>query len=331
METPGPFATPWRLVASVGVVIATVGRRETVEETLQSLSRRRTQPLEVVVVGAQSSDLPCSATPPPFGLKCVISPAKGLPIQRNYGVEHLSPVVEYVVFLDDDMEVNDDFFAEVAQVFDSHPQAAGYSGCVLANGINRGGARALLDGHVLAEGMPGFEVHGNGWHGLYGCNMNVRRRWLAVEKFDEVLPLYALGEDCEYGFRLARHGKVGGSARCRVAHLATRTGRISEVGVGYAQIINYLYFVGKDVGFPRWATWWERLVGLPASNLRHYLFPGGDRRGGAAIDRKGRLRGNLLAWRDVLRGQIDPRNLLRITGTPTPEPSPGQVKESPAV
>src|SRR5205814_583712 len=118
----------------------------------------------------------------------------------------------------------------------------------------------------------------------------------------------ALGEDCEMGFRLSRHGAVGGSARCPVVHLAARSGRISEVGVGYAQIINFLYFAGKGIGYPRMATCWQHLVRLPLVNLFFRLFPSRDPQ--RSVDRKGRFRGNLLALADVVRGRIDPENLI---------------------
>src|ERR1700691_3399828 len=79
------------------------------------------------------------------------------------------------------------------------------------------------------------------------CSMNIRRRVLDLEQFDEQLLLGM--EDVEMGFRVNRHGLVGGSARCAAAHLAVRSGRISEAGIGYAQVINPLYFTGKGISY----------------------------------------------------------------------------------
>lgn len=298
-------------IRSLGIVIATVGRREIVEQTIASLALRKTVPSEVIVVGATQNDLPALGNSVPFQVRTLLAPVKGSAIQRNLGIRHLSSSIEFVTFLDDDMEVHNDYCAEVENVFRSAQSVAGFSGCIMANGnIDRAAARQLLNGHQIPVDMPVFGFYRNHWPGFYGCAMNVRRRWLDVEQFDERLPLYAIGEDCEMGFRLSRHGSVGGSARCPVVHLATRTGRISEVGVGYAQIVNYLYFAKKGVGFPRAATYYDKLIRLPLVNLFFSLFPRLEKR--RAIDRKGRFRGNLLALRDVVRGRIDPMNLLRI-------------------
>ena len=300
-----------QVVSTLGVIIATVGRKEMVEQTIVSLSSRRTIPGCVIVVGAGEKDLPGFGLELPFSVHLLLAPAKGLPIQRNHGIRQLSASIEFVAFLDDDMELHDDYCAEVENVFRSAPEVAGFSGCIMANGgVNRMDARALLDGYQIHKEMPVFGFYPKRWPGFYGCTMNIRRRWLESEQFDERLPLYALGEDCELGFRLSRHGSVGGSARCPVVHLAARSGRISEVGVGYAQIINYLYFARKGIGYPRIATCWQTLIRLPLVNLFFRLFPAWDRK--KSVDRKGRFHGNLLALADVARGRIDPKNLINI-------------------
>ena len=47
-----------RIIHSLGVVIATVGRKEVVEQTIASLARRKNVPSLVIVVGASQNDLP---------------------------------------------------------------------------------------------------------------------------------------------------------------------------------------------------------------------------------------------------------------------------------
>jgi len=300
-----------KVISTLGVIIATVGRKEIVEQTILSLSSRRTIPGCVIVVGAGEKDLPDFGRELPFPVHLPLAPAKGLTIQRNCGIRQLPAWIELVTFLDDDMELHDDYCAEVENVFRSAPEVAGFSGYIMTNGgIDRAEARTLLDNHQIHNEMPVFGFYPKRWPGFYGCAMNIRRRWLHVEQFDERLPLYALGEDCEMGFRLSRHGAVGGSARCPVVHLAAKSGRISEVGVGYAQIINYLYFAGKGIGYPQMATYWQHLVRLPLVNLFFRLFPALDQK--KSIDRKGRFRGNLLALADAGRGRIDPKNLINI-------------------
>lgn len=299
-----------RVVPTLGVVIATIGRREIVAETIHSLASRKSVPAIVVVVGRNENDLPKLPVELPFQIQLSATIERGLSIARNYGIRLLPASVEFVVFLDDDMELHDDYCAEVENVFRSAPEVAGFSGYMMANGdIERVPARQRLDGYQIPSDMPVFGLNPKRWPGLYGCAMNIRRRVLGVEQFDEQLLLGM--EDIEMGFRVNRHGLVGGSARCAVAHLAVRSGRISEVGIGYAQIINPLYFAAKGIGYPRWSTWWQTLVKMPLTNLFFWWFPALDKSRSLA-DRRGRFRGNILGLRDVCRGEIKPLNLLRV-------------------
>lgn len=317
---PGQLAKQ-RVVSSLAVIIATVGRTGIVEQTIASLALRKNIPSIVIVVGASQSDLPVLPEELPFPVQLTLAPAKGLPLQRNHGIRQLPPDIEFVSFLDDDMEVHDDYCSEVENVFRSAPEVAGFSGSIMANGnIDRAAARQLLDAYQIPGGMAMFGFFAKNWPGFYGCAMNIRRRWLNIEQFDERLPLYAIGEDCELGFRLSRHGSVGGSGRCPVVHLAARSGRISEVGLGYAQIINFLYFANKGVGFPKISTYFGKLVRLPLVNLFFLLFPFLEKK--HDIDRKGRFHGNLLALLDVIKGQIEPMNLIRI------KQNSGKVKDA---
>jgi hypothetical protein len=300
------------VIHALAVVIATTGRKEITEQTIASLALRKSLPSLVIVAGANQGDLPVFSGKLPFQIQLLISPRKGSAVQRNFGLRELPAFIEYVTFLDDDMEVHDDYCRQVENVFRHFPEVAGFSGHVVANGdINRVVAREMLDQRPVPPGKPIFGFYPGRWPGFYGCAMNIRRRWLEVEQFDERLPLYALGEDAEMGFRLSRHGSVGGSESCLVVHLATKSGRISEVGIGYAQIINPLYFVGKRIGFPRGSTYWQKLVKAPMVNLVFWWFPRLDAKG-SFVDRAGRFRGNLLALWDVARGKIDPMNLIKV-------------------
>jgi len=294
-----------------GVVIATTGRPHIVAETIRSIAQLKSIPASVIVVGAVTGDLPEIKETFPFQLQMLIASAKGLPIQRNQGISKLNESIRYVSFLDDDMEVHQDYFSEVENVFESDHEIAGFSGAVLANGnIDRISARELMNQHTIHANMPCFGFYPKKWPGFYGCNMNIRKELLKYEQFDERLPLYALGEDCEMGFRISQYGKVGGSARCPVVHLATSSGRISEVGVGYAQVINYIYFAHKGIGFPKISTYFNKVIKTPVVNLAFFLMPGLDPR--KKIDRKGRFLGNLSALKDLAQGKVNPMNLVKV-------------------
>lgn len=297
-----------KVIEGVGVVIASTNRPEMLKQTILSLASRGTLPEATVISLAKEGDCPQDIDTLGLPAKVVYSETASSGSQRNTGLVALPPTIRFVIFLDDDMEIHDMCMEEVRGIFERNPNLAAFSGCLLANGdITRSDARQRLDKHIIPEGMPDYGLLPREWSGLYGCCMCMRKNLVEKEPFDENLPLYAIGEDTEIGFRLRKFGNVGGSARCPVVHLACGSGRISEVGVGYAQIINFLYFVKKRIGLPRWKTLWERLVGIPLTNLAYTLFPTFDRRSG--IDRAGRLKGNFLALRDLAMLKIDPRRL----------------------
>lgn len=301
-----------KIISGVGVVIATTGRRSVVAATIESILSRESLPESIVIAGAQQSDMPTlDSLKSKVNIISSLSPKKGLTIQRNYGVTQLPENVDYISFLDDDVELHDRYFLEVKNVLEHSPNLVAFSGMVIANGdIESEQARKLLGKHVIPEGMPLYGCFRNKWPGLYGCSMNIRKEAITKEKFDENLPLYSLGEDIEIGFRLRKYGDIGGSARCPLVHLATKTGRIAEVGVGYAQIINYLYFTNKGIGYPRLSCYFERIIRVPFANLLFSLFPQFDKH--SLVDRKGRLCGNLLAFKDLLKGNAHPSRLTDV-------------------
>ena len=298
-----------KTISGLGVVIASVNRPEILKDTLSSLALRQTVPEMVVVSITKKADWSNDPLSFEVPFKVVFSDVSSSAVQRNRGVSSLPSHIDIVVFLDDDMEIHDLCMEEVRAIFDCNLELAAFSGSILANGnISRQDARAILNGHTIPVGMPDYGMLPNDWPGLYGCCMCIRRALIDKESFDENLPLYAIGEDTEVGFRLSKFGKVGGSARCQVVHLAVSSGRISEIGVGYAQVINYIYFAFKKIGFPLFKTLWERIILVPGKNFTCWALPFLDKTNN--VDRAGRFFGNILAIRDFLLFRVEPSRLV---------------------
>lgn len=292
---------------TLDVIIASTGRASTLEATLLGLVTRPTRPHRVIVVGVSDADFPQNQL---LAKKCEFhkSPQKGLTSQRNFGLKQLSESTEYVVFLDDDMEVHNSFFDSVVSTFEHNPDVAAFSGNVIINHpMDREQARTRLNSYVIPDGMPYFGELAKSWPGLYGCSMCVRRHVATKEPFDEGLPLYALGEDMEIGFRYRRHGLVGGSARCVVAHLPAASGRVSEFRVGYSQVANYVHFWSKRIGYS-FGAMLLHITKAGLANTAYSIFPSFDTK--ANIDRRGRLRGNLRALIDLVTLRLSPRRIL---------------------
>ncbi len=296
------------LEAPVSVVIASKGRPEILGETLASVRRQTRQPRSIIVVVPAPGDLPGNVAE--FGVETIVGPA-GLARQRNAGIRAVPETTPYVAFFDDDFEPRDDYLERAIAFLARNPTVVGMSGLEL--GGTRPHSRELAC-RMIAEHAPDESgaFYDRGRHFiLYGCNMVLRRAALALEEFDENLPLYAYGEDYEITMRLLRHGRIGRYHRCIGVHLLTTGGRINEVQRGYSQVANNWYFLRKGtVHLPApWAAirFWSICVGKTIWVATLHVA-----RQDRSADWTGRLRGYLLAVRDILTGRSDPRRILEL-------------------
>ena len=236
--------------------------------------------------------------------KCeIILGVRGSSHQRN-AILTCAEEIDVVVFFDDDFVPCRDYLDRVERIMVACPDVAMTTGWVLQDGILGPGltfeaADAVVNaaGSVVADAL--IEVS-NG----YGCNMSVRVQ-LARQNgvvFDERLPLYAWLEDVDFSHQLARFGHIVRSEATRGVHLGIKVGRSSGIKLGYSQIANPLYLIGKGT------LTWRRGMLLMARNLIANSVR--SVKGEAWVDRRGRLIGNLRAIADLVRGRLDPVGIL---------------------
>jgi GT2 family glycosyltransferase len=143
-------------------------------------------------------------------------------------------------------------------------------------------------------------------YGTYGCNMAFRLKPVLDHGilFDENLPLYGWQEDIDFSLRVRPYGLIVNAAALRGVHLGIKAGRTSGVRFGYSQIANPIYLIRKGSMSWRHANklMWRNI----AANMARSFFPE------PWVDRKGRLKGNLLALMDMLKGRISPGRILQL-------------------
>ena len=88
----------------------------------------------------------------------------------------------------------------------------------------------------------------------------------------------------------------------RGVHLGNKRGRTSGLRFGYSQVANPLYLRNKGTVGLKWAL---RLMG---GNVAANIL--GSVRSQGLVDRRGRLKGNVIAVLDMLRGRLDPMRVL---------------------
>jgi GT2 family glycosyltransferase len=283
---------------NIALVIATTGRPAIVDACLKrfaALSRRAERTL---VVCADAADAPAGAG----GAEIVVAPGKGSSLQRNHGLDLLDETTDVVAFVDDDFVPAPGFFEGIERLFRDHPDIVAASGHLIADGIHGPGIRFETADGLVAAHVPPERPRLRESTGTYGCNMVYRRRAAAHVRFDERLPLYGWLEDTDFSAQFARVGRVVRTDHFAGVHLGVKSGRSSGVRVGYSQIANPLYLVRKGTVAPGFA------LQLAARNFASNLVKAA--RPEPLIDRAGRLRGNLMALVDALRGRADPGRIL---------------------
>ncbi len=288
----------------LAIGIATRGRAAILGEVLAELARQTRKPDRVLVCHVTEEDV--AGLPARFPqVEFQASPA-GLPRQRNAILDACGDC-DAVLFLDDDFLPAPAYLAVTEAVLAAHPDCVVTTGTVIADGAKGPGLSVAEGRATLAADTPPADAlavapHFNG----YGCNMAFRLAPLRAHgiRVDEALPLYGWYEDIDVTRALGRHGSILRLAGARGVHLGSKSGRVSGLRLGYSQVANPVYLARKGT-FP-WSHAIPSAARHTAMNALRSLAPE------PHVDRFGRLRGNLLALADLLRGRAHPARILEL-------------------
>jgi GT2 family glycosyltransferase len=284
-----------------GVIIATIGRPELVAPMLAALEHQTRPPDRIVISATKPADVDLGATD---GRAEVLYGEKGLTRQRNRGLDLIEADCDVVVFFDDDFVPARDWIEQLDTAWAEHPQKMCLGGIVLADGINGPGISLDEAQDIVKrdETTPRTSTVRQGF-APYGCNMAFRTCAIAGQRFDERLPLYGWQEDLDFGARIEPTGclKV---ERMRGVHMGIKSGRVPGVRLGASQVINNAYLYRKGtMSFDRALKFGLRNV---LANLAGSFRPQ------TVVDRRGRLKGNLIGLYQVLLGRPDPEYVERL-------------------
>lgn len=300
------------------VILATRGRADHVAALCRRLLQQALLPARIVVAGTQESDVgpvrPLVA-PSPVPIDVLLCSAPGLCAQRNTAREHLLALRRSegstgryaMVYLDDDFVPDAGWLAACRAALVAHPAAVGLTGRMLADGAHLSAGLSVADAEDFLTGRRPPLPHWNGGttdrrvHCAYGCNMVFVDRICEAYRFDENLPLYGWQEDLDMSTQARRHGEILFEPRCVGVHLGVKSGRTSGLRFGYSQIANPLYLIAKGTMERKRAL--RFVVRHMLSNTFRSLRPH------PHVDYRGRMAGNLLAMRDLLRGRCHPRRI----------------------
>jgi GT2 family glycosyltransferase len=287
---------------NIVIGIATVGRPATLCETLSVIARQTRRADRVIVCGAKQADVVGAADIE--GTEIILS-KPGLPAQRNALIA-AAPQADVMLFFDDDFLPAADYVAMIERHMAAEPGTVIATGMVLADGIYGPGLDVAEAQALLRAERPSSPDINPVFSG-YGCNMAVRLMTMRQHGilFDERLPLYGWLEDADLSRRLAPYGAIVKINAAFGVHLGIKQGKNSGLRLGYSQVANPLYIAGKGAGFPLKRAL-NHIARNFAMNIVHSPRPE------PYVDRRGRLRGNLMAFGDLVRKRMAPERVLEL-------------------
>jgi hypothetical protein len=287
---------------TVAVVVASLGRPDLIDYIIARMQRQKIEPELLLFSSVSAEDLPENFVETEK-VKAVFG-QKGLTRQRNTALDYLGDRYDIIMFYDDDFVPSLFSVQNVAKFFSSHPEVAGATGYVLADGINTSGigmeeAERIVADHDGRNDFPNV-ILGVG-SGLYGCNMAFRSSAIGSTRFDERLRLYGWQEDVDFAAALMPRGKIAWTPAFAGVHLGVKHGRTPGLRLGYSQVVNPLYLAAKGTMSIRFAL---NLVtrNMLANHLKVF-------RPEPWVDRKGRVKGNWKGLFDAFRGRLTPERI----------------------
>lgn len=285
----------------IAIVIASTGRPTELARWTDHIKKQTRAPKRVIFSIASENDIPAGFSDPAID---IFYGPKGSSAQRNHSLDLLPPEIDIVAFYDDDFVPSRYSVEGIAKLFSTQDDVVAATGLVLQDGILTPGiefeeASSIVDAFDAA---PPAEIEIETAGGTYGCNMVFRRSAIGDRRFDERLPLYGWLEDLDFSSGFAREGRVVKTNAFAGVHQGTKRGRTSGLRLGYSQVANPLYLLRKGSISSRAAyTLMARTV---LKNHARALFPE------PWVDRPGRMKGNWLAFRDLLTSKLAPERIL---------------------
>ncbi|HYF08477.1 MAG TPA: glycosyltransferase [Acetobacteraceae bacterium] len=286
----------------IAVGIATRGRAAVLGETLAEVLRQTRAADRVIVCHVTEEDVAGLRTR--FDSVEFITAPPGLPRQRN-AIMDAAVDCDLLLYLDDDFLPAPEYLAVLHAVAKARPDLVVATGVVIADGAKGPGITVAEGRALIRQDMPVAEPHASEpAFNAYGCNMAIRLAPACAQgiRFDEALPLYAWYEDIDFSRRLGAHGAILRLPGARGVHLGVKAGRVKGLRLGYSQVANPVYLARKG-SYPWSHALWSAGRHLVINLLRSPVPE-------PHVDRFGRLRGNLIALVDLLRGRAAPARIL---------------------
>ncbi len=289
------------------VIVCTRGRPDIVRSLVNQLGEQTRPPEHIFIIASKADDVALLDQSQQNLTVRIGRP--GSTFQRNDGLALAGSKYSTIVFFDDDFVPSRFWLERMSDILESQPDIAGLTGTVVADGTRTAGiklddAKSMV---ALRDTDPDHveilrERFGHGSN--VGCNMAYRYSAIQGITFDERLPLYAWLEDSDFRGQAERRGLFVKTNDVWGVHLGHKHGRHNGLTLGYSQVANAVYLARKGT-VPKGHVAKLAVKNIVINALRSF-------RPEPFVDRRGRLRGNLLALADLVRGRVTPERILEL-------------------
>lgn len=201
----------------ISVAIPTLGR-ETLHATLRSLERQTVAPHEILIVNQGSPNLQDELAWYSMPIRHLPQQARGLSRARNRALSEFSG--DWILFTDDDQEVNAEWVEQLGELIETYPQASLFGGVVLPPIKYDPSTEFVSQMYVIGEVTLDRDRYLQPPVGPYmpndiwGGNFALSRKCIeTVGHYDEHLGrgsgLCEAGEDTDYAIRALTKGLIG--------------------------------------------------------------------------------------------------------------------------
>ena len=257
------------------IIIPTYNRVDELIDVLDSLSLQTKLPIEIIIV----DDSDCDNIEQLMESMCIVfaqknvalkyirnTREKSLTIARNVGIKNATGAV--ILFLDDDVILDENYLAEIANVYEKNPDVLGVQGFIqnakvsenpivnrlkiLINKLFYFSSNYNNRCRVLPSTNTVYPLDFDGvktceW--LSGANQSYRRTILEEFTFDDNLRRYSFKEDVDLSYRIYKKypNSLFITSYAKLVHKASPTSRLPKKDLTFMKRTYSLYFFYKNI------------------------------------------------------------------------------------
>lgn len=246
----------------LAVVIPTLGRPMELRRMLKSLAEQSVAPDRVIIIDEGEDDRDVADGLAQLKVQFLALKRGSTSAKRNLGASVVSPDVNLIAFLDDDIVLEPRALEAMFRFWETAPPDVGAASFNLANRtpftarrlkslrITRWlGLYSTRPGEVLRSGFhtridPLPETTYVSW--LMSGVLVIRKQVLKEFTFDPFFEGYGYLEDLDFTYRVGKRYKLAVVSDARFYNYPSSSGRESAYTMGKKEVINRLYFVRKN-------------------------------------------------------------------------------------